>query len=958
MGNMRIKTLYEGHYRTLEEDFLELAEGIQAEGKRLTVISAGTGQLDRLRKLLLDNSGAGIIGGIEFLPGIRHLAQKISSIPVPIDSVSHSDRTLFALHAMAELKKGEPLFDLRENTETAHSMGSFFEDLFEHGITPELYEITSLSLSKKQSTTERIIGRILGRYGEERNRGYFSCGDMILEREIPDVIQGVYVFYGFYDLNPAQRRFIKRFMKYDGETYWFSPVSENSQWSSVYSRTRRLLDEIGIGSLVRSGNRKQMNSFAGFFEALPKQPRPSIPTDGFRITAVSGEIGACRVVLKRISELNTDKGIELGRIAVVRRKPEGESLVRLAHHEGIPINAPLKSKLSEIPEGEFVLNLLNAVNMDFYYVYLESLLASGILKDNYAADPCDIDEVVENSGIRMGLAKWRDWYSSLEAESRLGSFLRKLDTFFSELPRKANAAEYLRHIKTFFEETVSESVRLSIRDSLFDSRECRFSGEVSIAQFTDALKLHYQAKDVVLRKPDHDGFQVLTIEKARGSLFDSVLLMDMEEGIYPGSPNEDPRLSDELRGKLQMTLKSERETEDGFLLRQAGESAVETLDIIYREQDTAGSELSPSPFIATIVLSQDDYSPDPAWFRRTSSSPVEQILKGSHPGQIRARAAFEGDLPGELVFARALKAENSRMDYNGFDEHDGILNSSPVRRDIYSPTFFERYVRCPFAFLMEKGWKIGRTEISDISSSPDPMIKGSLIHEAVEEIIEKHGLTPSREEVESIIRKAAVSYKIASRLGAEYLQEIFLEKQTEAIAASLCSLSSTGWKYLNKEKYLEGHLGELNINGRIDLIMENGDSNLVLLDLKTGISPGVKGIEDGKLYQLPFYYKLARDNYPDRDIAVIAYASISDRTPGKLSSLTGDEMEERMGAVLRNAERIVSMIREGLFPPIPTSSCDYCVYRGLCRRNPFDRIKGKAQSDSRMEMFREIMLKQ
>lgn len=955
---MRIQTLYEGHYRALEEDFLKLAERILSEGKQLTVISAGTGQLDRLRKLLMDNSGAGIIGGIEFLPGIRHLAQKIGSIPASLEAVSHSDRALYALQAMKDLKKGEPLFDLRENTETAHSMGSFFEDLFEHGISPELYEITSLSLSREQTTTEKTIGRMLGRYGEGRDKDYFSCGDMILEREIPDGTRRTYVFYGFYDLNPAQRRFLKRFINSVGETYWFSPVSENSQWSSVYLRTRRLLQDIGIGSLVRSGNRIQMNRFAGFFEALPKQPRPSIPIDGFRITAVSGEIGACRAVLKRISEFRVKENIELARIAVVRRKREGECLVRLAHHEGIPVDVPLKAKLSKIPEGEFVLNLLNAVNMDFYYVYLESLLASGILKDDYAADPFEIAEVVENNGIRMGLGKWRDWYSSLKAESRLGSFLRKLDTFFSGLPRKANAGEYLRHIKTFFEETALESIPLSIRDSLFDPRVFKYSGEVSIAQFADTLKLYYEEKDVVLRKPDHDGFQVLTIEKARGMLFDSVLLMDMEEGIYPGSPNEDPRLSDELRGKLQMTLKSERETEDGFLLRQAGESAVETLDIVYREQDTAGSELSPSPFIAAIVLSQDDYSPDPLWFRRTSSSPVEQILKGSHPGQIRARAAFEGDYPGESVFARALNAENSRMNYDCFNEYDGILSSSPIQRDIYSPTFFERYVRCPFAFLIEKGWKIERTEISDISSSPDPMIKGSLIHEAVEEIIEKHGFSPSRQEVENIVRRTAASYHIARRLGAEYLQEIFLEKQTEAVAASLCSLSSTGWKYLDKEKYLEGHLGELRINGRIDLIMEDNDSKLVLIDLKTGVSPRLKGIENGKLYQLPFYYKLARENYPDRDIAVIAYASISDSTPGKLSSLAGYEMEECMGAVLKNAERIVSMIREGLFPPIPTSSCDYCVYKGLCRRSPFDRIKGKAQSDSRMKMFREIMLKQ
>jgi len=949
MRNMRITTLFEGHYRSLEDDFLELTTRILAEGRDLTVISAGTGQLDRLRSLLLENSDIGIAGGIEFLPGISHLARKISNVPTPNENVSHCDRTLYALQAMKDLKREEPLFDLRENAETAHSMGNFFEDLFEHGVNAELYEISSLSLAAGQSRTERTIGGILSRYEDERNRGYFSCGDMLLQRTIPADTRKTSIFYGYYDLNPSQRRFIRKYSKTSGEIYWFSPISEHSHWISIYLRTRQLLQDIGIDSIVRSGNNIQMNSFAGFFEALRKQPRPAVPIDGFRITAVSGEMGACRTVLKRIYELG--KSVALNRIAVARRKQSGESLVRLAHHEGVPINAPLEVKLPDIPEGRFILDLMRAVNQDFYYVYLEGLLTSGLLKKDIAADPGEIADVVENSGIRMGLNRWRDWYSSGREQSRLVLFLRKLDTFWSGLPGRAEPWEYLGHLRKFFEETTSGSLCPAVADSLFDRDQLRFAGNVSWGQFTDSLKLYYQSKDIVLRDPDPEGFQMLTIEQLRGSLHESVLLMDVEEGIYPGSPGEDPRLSDDLRVRLQMTQRTEREIEDGFLLRQAGEAAYKTLDIIYREQDSMGCEIFPSPFISAMVLPQSGYSPDPAWFGRTSSSPCEQILAGTHPGQIRIRTLGESDFPA------ALRAEMCRMGYEGFNEYDGILDSSPVTRESFSPTFLEQYVRCPFAFLLERGWNIRRTEVTDISSTPDPLIRGSVVHEAVENIVEKSGLNPSRIQVEGEIRKAAVSLGIARKLGADYLQEIFVEKQTNSVVKSLRSLSSTGWKYLDSEKELEGCLGNLKINGKIDLIMEDDDSNLVLLDLKTGKPPGVKDIEKGKLFQLPFYYQLARDNYPGRSIASIAYVSISDRTPGKMSSLTGAEMEERMEGVRLNAERIVSMIRSGLFPPIPTSSCDYCAFRGLCRRNPFDRIKGKARSDDRMEFFREIMLK-
>ncbi|MCK5115804.1 MAG: PD-(D/E)XK nuclease family protein [Candidatus Aegiribacteria sp.] len=954
---MLINTLYEGHYRVLEEDFLELTCRLQREGKPLAVISAGTGQLGRLRQLLLSDSDNGIIGGVEFLPGIRHLAQKISPVPLPVEKVSHSDRTLFTLHAMKEVKEGEPIFDLRENSETAHSMGTFFESLFEHGITPELYDITSISLSGGQSITEKTVGRILGSYDIERRKGYLACGDMILERDIPDRVHGTYIFYGFYDLNPSQRRFLKRFCRSADEVFWFSPVSENSQWSSVYLRTRRLLVDLGIGSLVRSGNRKQLNCFASFFEALAKQSIPAVPAEGFRVTAVSGEIGACRAALKRITRMYEDEGTELNQIAVVRRKPEGESLVRLAHHEGVPVNAPLKTKLSCLPAGSLVLNLLKAIGTDFYYVHIQNLLASGIFIDELAADPLEIIDVAENNGIRMGLHRWRDWYSSVPGKNRLGSFLRKLDIFFSGLPQKAFAWEYLEQLRNFFEETVCGSIPRSIRDSLFDPREFTFSMEVSLPQFSDALRLDYQARDIVLRAADPEGFRVHTIEKVRGSLFDSVLLMDMEEGIYPGSPDEDPRLSEELRVKLQMPLKTERETEDGFLLRQAGEAAGKTLDIIFRQTDNEGAEISPSPFISNLVH-PDDRPGKAAWFVTGSSSPLSQMAGGSHPGQKRVLAAGNGDYPVDPMFSRAYTAERQRMNFEGFDCYDGIIASSPVTLTRISPTLLENYIRCPFALLMSsKGWKIRRTELTEIGTSPNPMVKGKVIHAAIEEIVQEQGFTPTEKRVDDILREQASEHSLEGRLGSKLFADIFIEKQKKIILSSLSQLAAKGWKYIGSEVYLEGNLGDMPIGGRIDLIMEDGASSLILLDLKTGSLPKKKGTTEGRHFQLPFYYQLATQNYPDKNVAEAAYVSVSEINPGKLVSFTGDEMENLMKSVSVNALRTVSMIREGLFPPIPTVSCDYCACSGICRRSPFTRIKAKVKSDKRMEMFMGMVLK-
>ncbi len=948
---MSINTLYEGHYRALETDFLELAGEILSSGEHLTVITAGTGQLDRLRELLLKKSSRGIIGGVKFLPGIRHLASELSAVPMVMETVSHADRTFFTLRAMEAIEPNEPLYYLRKNSETAHSMGTFFENLFEHGVTPDIYEQTSLSLSGEQTETEIVIGRVFGKYNAYRRERYACCGDMIMEQLLPHTETGATVFYGFYDLNPAQRRFLRRFLDHSSGIFWFSPLEEHSQWNKVYARTRKLLENQGITSIRVPGGREAMNPFADFFEALHVQSRPSVPADGFHITAVSGEMGASRAALKRIIELNTKQKIPFSDIAVIRKKIEGDSLVFLAHHEGIPTACSLKAELSTVPSGKFVLDLACINDGDFHYTLIEEIMSSGILTDDLNPGPSEISRIVETSGIRMGLGQWRDWFVSLDSRNKSGRLLRKLDGFYCGLPDTAVPVDYLNRLKILVEDISAGGLPSELKEALFDTNSFRWNREVSWKQFTDALLLYYKEKVIVLRDGSKHGFQVLTIEKARGSIFSSVILMDLEEGIYPSPSIEDPRLSDELRKKLQMTLKSERETEDGYLLRQAGEAAGRTLDIIYRQRDAAGSEIYPSSFISNLVTIDSDYSPDPAWFSVSSSSAIEQMLGGIHKGQQRAFVLSSENLPRNPFFVSSLTAESSRMGTGDFDSYDGVFDNSPFRKRVYTATMLEEYVRCPFAYLAGRIWKLKERKIPLVSSSPDSRLTGKIVHETVEEIIRVYGFRPADDDIMRILLREADKSDLEPKLGNPFLEELFLEKQKEIIRRSLEVLAAEEWKFIDSEVDLQGKIGSLDIRGRIDLILEDKDENLVLLDLKTGRLPSKKGIEKGKYYQLPFYYRMTKDSYPEKSISKIAYAGISAREPGRLIGYSGDGIEQIMDTVRKNFERIAKMMQGGLFPPIPTGNCEFCNFKNLCRKTPSQRIKTKAVSDSRMELL-------
>lgn len=944
--------LFEGHYRALERDFSKLLPGLLRGDGNLWVVSAGSEQLDRLREIALEAAPGNVLAGTRFLPGILHLARSLSGVPVRMEKVSHFDRTSFTLSAMEELSSDDPFYGLKGSQEAAHSLGCFFEDLYEHGVDPGLYDLTSLSLQRERTATELTVGKLMESYGRLRRSHYSCCGDMVMQREMELPDGDPLILYGFYDLNPLQRRFLKRLLGRSGEVYWFSPVTVNSSWEPVYRRTRNLLDQLGHGTVERSDRDLSMNDFGTFLESLRSMSRCPSPPPGLEIAAVSGEMGACRSALESVSALERE-GVPLRRIAVVRRKGEGDNLVRMASHEGIPVNAPLTVRLVQMPPAQFLLDLLRFICSDFFHVYLESMLSWNLLRDEYRVSPSAVAGISAGSGVRMGSGRWRDWYASCDEEENLGKLLRKVDDFQRSLPDRANPGVFLRKLREFTTGITVLDAEGPVTGSLFDKGCIRSGSEMTLESFGACLRLHYQSVDVRLREADGEGFRVLSPETIRGGSYRSVIMMDMEEGIYPRPQLEDPRLSEEMRERLQLAPRSQREMEDALLLRQAGEAAEETFGMVFRQQAGDGGEICPSPFIAGLVIHSEDAPPNTGWLRRESSSPVTQVLDGGHPGQAGARRALQGDDPGVPGFASALEAERSRMALGSFDRYDGILGGTPLEVEKWSPTMLEAYARCPFAFLAERIWKLQREEPSDIGSAPDPSLRGLIIHDSVETAVRLHGFDPPPGSVLSIVEEAAESRGLAGLLGTQYLCDTFIRRESRGIERSLAVLKSRGWSFMESEASLNGSLGSLEITGRIDLVLEDANSGLVLLDLKSGSVPKRSDVEKGLAYQLPFYHALASQNYSGRRVNTVAYASVSQRTPGRLLEWTGESMESLMGKVTDNASLLAGMIEDGIFPPAPTAGCDHCAYRGLCRLTPQARIKTKAGADPRTGFFAE-----
>jgi len=940
---MNISELYEGHYRALEKEFLELILKLSSSGEKITAIAAGAGQLNELRKLILSNSDKRVFAGIDFLPGIQYLARKISSFPINPEKVSHADRTIFAFRAMQDIKENKPLYHLRSNIETTHSMGSFLEMLLEQGVTPEIYEAITLSLGAGPSETEEVIGQVFKKYDDLRERVYHQCDDLYMKQDTTETLSGVFVFYGFYDLNPGQRRFLEAFAKRTSKMYWFSPLSDNSPWADIYSRTKKLLNKTGS----RCDTHIEMNSFGQFFESLlsnknnSKNKKITVPAE-FRITASSGEMGACRDTLSRITELHAE-GVPYSKIAVVRRKQGYGSLVRMAHHEGIPVKDNLKAKVSELPEVNLLLLLTSLESGQFHYLLLQEILSTGLLKSEMAYPASNISTIVLECGVRFNRNEWKKWYSTADPDNKLRQLLQKLDEFYGTLPKKAHPIDYLNRLRKLFERLYCFEISGDLEDLLFRKEVWLAEAKIDWSQFSSMMQIQLREQDVELSSGDPDGFSVLTIEKVRGSKFDSVIIMDLEEGIYPKPVVEDPRLTEDLRTHLQMSRKLEREIEDGFLIRQAAEAAQKTLDIIYRQRDVKGTEIYPSSFIYELVSKREN------WFKVSSSSPYTQLLGGSHKLHETVDLIKDNKTPDSPFFTRGCNASGSRMDFSAdFDEYDGILEENVYHHSTYSATMLEEYIKCPFAFLAGRIWRLKKKELAGISTTPTPMKKGIFVHDAVEEIVEKYNFAANRKQIKEILVIAAEKENIAKKIGSETLKDVFIEEQESIIFETLQQHKDKSWKFFRKEERLTGKIGDIDIEGRIDLILENDKSELIIIDLKTGRLPENKSTEEGNEFQLPFYYQLVTQSYPGKKIEGVCYMAVSAREPGNLEGFTADEMQEILDAGFEESiSEIIELLNGGIFPPLPRNTknhpCTYCDFRALCRRTPYERLKSKAE---------------
>ncbi len=844
-----------GHWRALERTWLDHFSR-SYDGSPAAVVTAGYHQSARLASLI-----QGTISGTLFLPGIPRLAEHLARGPL---SRGASPPQSIALAHLAGF-----------GAAAAPSAASFFEGLVDKGITPDMFQVSVLSL-KEPGEQLMDTARGFQDYQSHRDRLFpWTPQGAVLKGPGEGVRYRRVCFYGFYDLNPGQRRYVEMLCGLT-EVHWFSPVHPSHHWRKAFSRTLDFLMRLSGGDGIRRVDAGiPLSAMAQFGENL-LTGKAVQKTLGIRLTRCGSGSAFTAAVAGEIAEL----GLPEGEIAVIASGPDGDRIREDLHCRGIPCSDDLRAEAGELPRGRFVLRLLQLPDSRFHHTAVENLLAMGQITSPGTPDPWEYSRRAAGEGARFG-------EDSMTATGF--PFTGAIAGFFRSIPEKAAPEAYHRMLM----ETLTGLCGPHLWEELLPPGLFLLGkgAEVTFRVFCKMVEKALR-EPVTIAEGVPGGVSVLPMERVRGTVFRGVILTGLEEGRFPSRTVNDPRLTVPMKELLQMPSPKDRETEEAFLLRQVFEAAGDRLVILARNADEKGNSLALSPFLGALARS------GAVEHRTVSAMPVLTL-----------------DIPEDPPFlSSSLAAQRERLLFDPEDPspeavHCGMIGPGFLDPEPVSATLLESYLRDPARFLAERVWRVQTADPFPVRSEPDPLSRGNIIHAAVERAL------VSADGVRDIVMGLAEGAGLVKLLGSAELADIWTDHAVSGIEKLIAEVSGRNWRIHLTEESLTGTVAGYSARGRVDLVFSNAQGDLVLADLKTGRPRGctASSMLKKNLLQLPFYYFLARENRWQQ-VSSACYIHLEGSGDLTIEEVSSDEILALEPEFRELVTDTVEKIRAGVFP--------------------------------------------
>lgn len=804
-----------------------------------------------------------------------------------------------------------------------------------------------INLPKVYRIFQGILDKAGVMYSGMKNRRIHS---LIRDGKFP-VRFGKYIFVGFNVLNKCERG-IFRYLRNAGKAsfYWDADdyyISDPAQEAGLFMRglLQEFPDEL---------NKKPQSNFLH----SPKNVEYiGVPLEVAQAKCVHGIIEGLQ---KREDYCETKTAVVLGDEHLLF--PVLNSMPASVQN----INVTMGYPFSETPVYSFILNCLQLRRnfrksassgvADYYYNDVLSVINHPLvvnLPDFYS---------------RQINARINDERMIRVKADFIGAYSNILSTIFCNFDKEEKPADILQNYLTILSELYflknpkpEETTRLE-NEFIFNaylSIKGLYNNVLSLPQqhldddlVVEILKSHLVSIVVPFESQDDQGIQVTGMMETRNLDFDNVIMLGMNEGVFPKRSENDSFISEGMRLAFDMPIVKYKDAVFGYFFYRLLQRA-KNVTILYNNVFATNISGEPSRF-ATQVLKEA--SPD---VRPDSCLAITQ-----------------------RQFVRNIKPANGRdIIIHGNDDTVRMLSryfSQGNDARSLSPSALNTYINCPLKFYMQ--YVVRMRPADQLNEEATAADFGTILHAAIEKLYNEirdangmitadaiRGIMPDRERFVLEAYNETLKLNKKSKGDLSGFDNVFFDvlmKYLDRILdydIRLCPFELKGAEkgiYSSIDVDVDGRKLKVNIGGTIDRIDKLGDGTIRIVDYKTGNVADKMKFKDvadvfdetkmdhrpSQAFQVLLYSYVYMKRHPKERPEPVIYGVRSDIQAYDTKFKVGDEKPPRLlgpNNVMDLAGEFAGRLRELLatifspcntFEARPSQYCKHCDFSSICKR--------------------------
>ena len=598
----------------------------------------------------------------------------------------------------------------------------------------------------------------------------------------------------------------------------------------------------------------------------------------------------------------------------------------------------------------------------------------------------------------------------LQAASGLEAAVGALSRARGSLPSRASWGAWADALAAAAEMLFVPGVAAEAADSVARLRALSvLDEEVELAEVAAALRELLEGATVPAGRAGRDGVAVLTPLEVRGLSFHTVVFAGLAEGGFPVRGRPDPILGDAERRRVaeaqgvRLKLAEQRDAESLLLFGFACEAATRKLVLLSPRTDAAtGRARLPSRILLRLAslaagrpVGLDEFieggplrpvwwhaggSPgftdDVVWVDARERDTAALLALSERERSSAVQGYLAAVLGGGAAVARRGGAwRASRSPEPG--AWDGLLGSvaraaltgrHPFDAEMH-PTRLERFISCPFAFLLRDVLGLDAPEEPGDALEMDPLEFGTLAHAILQRTYEQviagdldldGALTATAEAWRAGCAEAERRGVTGAALSWEVRSEMLLADLLESVRRDPVFTNGDGrpagveWRFgeaAERPVVLEAPGGRrVRFAGRLDRVDVTSWGARVI-DYKSGAGGTEKArIKDGLSVQLPVYQLAVRQAGEEFGIAPVAgggdgggvisclYRLVTRRGGFGDLELPDDETAN-VARLVEIVADTVALVDAGAFPRTTRGRCEYCDVSYACGVSAWARAR-------------------